>query len=52
MLLLTKRKYARKATYGYVRGIEPVNYVRQIRDRYEAYVRLTGPLSDMKQAKQ
>ena len=52
MLLLTKRKYARKATYGYVRGIEPVHYVRQIRDRYEAYVRLTGPLSDMKQAKQ
>jgi membrane-bound lytic murein transglycosylase F len=49
MLLLSRRKYARKATHGYVRGIEPVNYVRQIRDRYEAYVRLTNPLKEVKQ---
>lgn len=41
MLLLSKRKYARKARHGFVRGIEPVNYVREIRNRYEAYVRLT-----------
>ena len=50
MLLLSKRKYARKATYGYVRGIEPVKYVRQIRDRYEAYVRLTGANSALGEA--
>jgi membrane-bound lytic murein transglycosylase F len=41
MLLLSKRKYARKARHGFVRGTEPVNYVREIRNRYEAYVRLT-----------
>ncbi len=41
MLLLSKRKYARKARFGYVRGREPVNYVREIRDRFNAYVRLT-----------
>ncbi len=41
MLLLAKKKYAKKARHGYVRGREPVNYVRQIRERYEAYVRLT-----------
>jgi len=40
MLLLTKRKYFRKARYGYVRGREPVNYVREIRTRYRAYIRL------------
>lgn len=40
MLLLAERKYHRKAAYGYVRGQEPVNYVRHIRDRFEAYVRL------------
>lgn len=37
MLLLSKKQYARKARYGYVRGIEPVSYVRQIRSRYRAY---------------
>jgi membrane-bound lytic murein transglycosylase F len=41
MLLLSKNKYARKARYGYVRGIEPVSYVRNIRQRYRAYVQLT-----------
>ncbi len=40
LLLLSKRKYAKKARHGYVRGLEPVNYVRQIKDRYNAYVRL------------
>lgn len=42
MLLLSKKKYARKARYGYVRGIEPVSYVRNILQRYRAYVELTG----------
>jgi membrane-bound lytic murein transglycosylase F len=41
MLLLSKRKYARQTAHGYVRGQEPVRYVRQIRDRFSAYVRLT-----------
>lgn len=40
MLLLSRRSYAKKAKHGYVRGHEPVNYVRQIRDRYLAYVKL------------
>ena len=40
MLLLSKKKYASKARYGYVRGIEPVSYVRNIRDRYRAYADL------------
>jgi membrane-bound lytic murein transglycosylase F len=39
MLLLSKKKYARKARFGYVRGHEPVNYVREIKLRYDAYVR-------------
>ncbi|MGD8956354.1 MAG: transporter substrate-binding domain-containing protein [Chromatiaceae bacterium] len=38
MLLLSKDRYAKKARYGYVRGIEPVSYVRNIRRRYRAYV--------------
>ncbi len=40
MLLLSKRQYFSKARFGYVRGSEPVNYVRQIRDRYHAYLAL------------
>ena len=41
MLLLSKRPYAKQAQYGYVRGEEPVKYVREIRDRYNAYIKLT-----------
>jgi len=37
MLLLSKPLYYRKARHGYVRGIEPVTYVRDIRDLYNAY---------------
>ncbi|MCP4494927.1 MAG: transporter substrate-binding domain-containing protein [Gammaproteobacteria bacterium] len=44
MLLLSKKKYAKKARYGFVNGKEPVNYVRQIKDRFEAYVELSGSL--------
>ncbi|WP_455207931.1 transporter substrate-binding domain-containing protein [Kaarinaea lacus] len=43
MLLLSKRKYAKNAKHGYVRGSEPVTYVREIRDRYDAYVKLAQP---------
>jgi membrane-bound lytic murein transglycosylase F len=38
MLLLSRPEYANKARHGYVRGEEPVAYVRAIRDRYRAYV--------------
>lgn len=41
MRLLSEPKYARHARYGYVRGSEPVRYVRQIRNRYLAYVQFT-----------
>ncbi|MCP4187195.1 MAG: transporter substrate-binding domain-containing protein [Gammaproteobacteria bacterium] len=44
MLLLSKKQYAKKARYGFVNGKEPVNYVRQIKDRFEAYVELSGSL--------
>lgn len=40
MLLLSKKAYSSKARYGYVDGEEPVKYVREIRDRFEAYVNL------------
>ncbi|MCZ6855677.1 MAG: transporter substrate-binding domain-containing protein [Gammaproteobacteria bacterium] len=38
MLLLSKPEYAQRAHYGFVRGSEPVKYVREIRERYRAYV--------------
>jgi membrane-bound lytic murein transglycosylase F len=40
MLLLSQRKYYSQARFGYARGSEPVNYVRQIRRRYRAYLDL------------
>jgi membrane-bound lytic murein transglycosylase F len=46
MLLLSKTRYAKDAKHGYVRGSEPVKYVREIRDRYDAYVRLTQLAQD------
>jgi membrane-bound lytic murein transglycosylase F len=46
MLKLSKPEYYSKATYGFVRGIEPVTYVRNIRDLYSAYIELLrGPLA-------
>lgn len=41
MLLLQRREYYNKARFGYVRGREPVNYVRDIHQRYLSYIRLT-----------
>lgn len=38
MLLLEKPEYARQARFGYCRGTEPVNYVREIEQRYQAYL--------------
>ena len=37
MLLLSKKEYAAKARYGYVRGQEPVHYVRSIKRNFESY---------------
>ncbi len=45
MLLLSKQKYARKARHGYVRGREPVQYVRKIKQRYEAYIQQVESLA-------
>jgi len=42
MLLLAQKEYARRAAHGYVRGQEPVNYVREIRERFRAYAKFTG----------
>ena len=38
MLKLAEPEYARESVYGYVRGTEVTRYVREIRDRYGAYV--------------
>ncbi len=38
MLLLSRPEYYRHARFGYVRGAEPVNYVRDIRERYIGYL--------------
>jgi membrane-bound lytic murein transglycosylase F len=42
MLLKQKPEYARRSRFGYCRCGEPVKYVREIRDRYEAYTRVAG----------
>ncbi|MCU7837209.1 MAG: transporter substrate-binding domain-containing protein [gamma proteobacterium symbiont of Taylorina sp.] len=36
-LLLSKPKYHNNTQYGYVRGIEPVNYIKKIQVLYEFY---------------
>ena len=38
MLLLSKPSYYKKARFGYVRGSEPVNYVKSIYERYLGYL--------------
>ena len=40
MRLLSKPEYARRAKCGFVRGQEPINYVRQIIARYRIYMDL------------
>ena len=50
MLLLGTRKYAKKARHGYVRGIEPVQYVSTIRSRYQAYRELNLDTQQLTQA--
>ena len=45
MLLLSQKEFSSKARYGFVNGKEPVNYVREIKQRFEAYVSLSGTLA-------
>jgi len=40
MLMLAKPEYYKTARFGYVRGSEPVQYVKKIRDRYLGYLQL------------
>ena len=41
MLLLQQPAYYKKARFGYCRGSEPVNYVREIYQRYLSYIDMT-----------
>jgi membrane-bound lytic murein transglycosylase F len=41
MLLLSRPQYARRTRFGYCRCTEPVNYVREILNRYNAYLEST-----------
>jgi len=41
MLLLSRPQYARRARFGFCRCTEPVNYVREILNRYNAYLEST-----------
>lgn len=41
MLLLQQPTYYKKARFGYCRGSEPVNYVREIHQRYLGYIDMT-----------
>ena len=45
MLMLSQKEFSSKARYGFVNGQEPVNYVREIKQRFEAYVGLSGTLA-------
>ncbi len=42
MLLLSNKHYYSKARYGYVRGREPVGYVRKIKNLYENYLNVVN----------
>ena len=42
MLALSDPAHYQRARFGYVRGHEPVNYVRSIRERYQAYILWTN----------
>jgi len=47
MLKLSNKKYASQARYGYVRGSEPVFYVRQIRHIYQLYQKAFDKRSEL-----
>lgn len=40
MLMLSQPEHYKKARFGYVRGSEPVHYVKSIRDRYLGYLQI------------
>lgn len=42
LTLLSQKEYARKAKFGYVRASEPIKYVKNIWDYYQAYRHVTG----------
>lgn len=44
MLLLSNVEYSANARHGYCRCGEPVAYVREIRERYNAYVEAASPI--------
>ena len=48
MLLLSRKQYSKKARYGFVNGREPVNYVRDIRQRFEAYIELSRDIAQIR----
>ncbi len=48
MLLLSEKQYSKRARYGYVNGNEPVNYVRDIKQRFEAYIGLSRKIAKNK----
>ena len=50
MLLLSRPEYALQSRYGYCRCHEPVNYVREIRARFDAYVESIGTEESQTQA--
>jgi membrane-bound lytic murein transglycosylase F len=50
LLKLSDRRVARKTRYGFCRGIEPVDYVRHIDERYTGYAQLV-PLRKSVEAK-
>jgi hypothetical protein len=39
-LKLSDRRYASKTRFGFCRGVEPVDYVRHIDERYAGYAQL------------
>jgi len=47
MLLKEDPEVYRNTRFGYARGHEPVDYVRAIRDRYRAYVRVAAPVAGL-----
>ncbi|CAA6827382.1 MAG: Transglycosylase, Slt family [uncultured Thiotrichaceae bacterium] len=51
MLLLSKRNYYSRARYGYVRGREPVGYVKKIKRLYENYLNVSHSIAKKSEAK-
>ena len=46
MLLLSRNQYAKKSRYGYVRGSEPVKYVKSIKRIYTTYLNIVPDKED------